>query len=385
MRGVDYKLAEVRNKFRDYYNGELRHKYEELEPARKKYLRKFWCWFVFFTLIALGYIYFCYAAELSIKECFSEGLVKLYILYFVIAFVVCSGPVSNYKTDTKFAVMNRIMDFWGDFKYSCVGGLISKDYIEKSALFAEFNEQEQDDAFKGMYHNAEIKVSEQKLVKVIHTSKGRRDKTIFNGVLISLKLHKRYKGNTIVCGKSDWRVFCRYNLLELILSVCVMIPLVLIEWLFIHERDFFDNFFSYLLVLSYVGFFVFFIWMFLKQWKRKVDTRVKLEDVVFSKKWKVYANDQVEARYVLTPALMERMLAVKKLFYGNRLDFSFWRNNLLIAVHTGKDMFETTSLFKSALDYRKVQEVICQLYSVFSVIDVLKLQNDSKTGTKKES
>jgi len=88
----------------------------------------------------------------------------------------------------------------------------------------------------------------------------------------------------------------------------------------------------------------------------------------------VYADDQVGARYVLTPALMERMLAVKKLFHGNRIDFSFWGKNLLIAVHTRKDMFETTSLFKSALDYRKVQEVICQMYSVFSVIDVLKIR-----------
>ena len=117
-----------------------------------------------------------------------------------------------------------------------------------------------------------------------------------------------------------------------------------------------------------------------KQRKIKLEKRVNLEDIVFSKKWKVYADDQVEARYVLTPAVMERMLAVKKLFHGNRLDFSFWGNNLLIAVHTNKDMFETTSLFKSALDYRKVQEVICQLYSVFSVIDVLKLQNESREG-----
>ena len=75
---------------------------------------------------------------------------------------------------------------------------------------------------------------------------------------------------------------------------------------------------------------------------------------------------------------MEKMLLVKKLFHGYQIDFSFWENNLLIAVHTNKDMFETTSLFKSTLDYRKVQEVICQLYSVFSVIDVLKLRLESK-------
>lgn len=382
MRGVDHKLVAIRNKFRDYYNGELRHKYEELEPARKKYLRKFWYWFTFFTLVALGYIYFCYVAELSRKECFSEGLVKLYIFYFAIAYAVCSMPVSDYKKDTKFAVMDRIMDFWGEFNCSHVGKLISKDYIEKSALFAQFDEQEQDDAFVGQYHNAEIKVSEQKLVKVIHTRKGRRDRTIFKGILISLRLNKKYMGNTVVCGKSDWRTFLGYNWFETLAVLIALAPIIMVLWL-CYTIDFrlseMGWFVGILLLLNVVIYFFIFREI-AKQKKIKLEKRVNLEDVVFSKKWKVYAEDQVEARYVLTPALMERMLAVKRLFHGNRLDFSFWGNNLLIAVHTNKDMFETTSLFKSALDYRKVQEVICQLYSVFSVIDVLKIQNESKKG-----
>ena len=80
---------------------------------------------------------------------------------------------------------------------------------------------------------------------------------------------------------------------------------------------------------------------------------VRLEDVVFSRKWNVYADDQVEARYVLTPVMMERMVRVKKMFHGNRLDFGFWDKEMLIAIHTGKDMFETTSLFTPALDYKK--------------------------------
>ena len=383
MDGVNYKLVEVRNRFREYYNGALKQKYAELEPARKKYLKKFWFWFVLFTVIAIGYVYFCYAAELSRKECFSEGAIKLYIIYFAIAYAVCAKPVSDFKEETKFAVMDRILDFWGDFQYSSVGGMINKSYIEQSALFAEFNEQEQDDAFRGKYHNTEIKVSEQKLVKVIHTSKGRRDKTIFKGVLIALKLRKQYKGNAVVLGKNDLLTFCRYSGFEMFLGCCALVPIGLLWCFFWHERYFvWRNIFCFSsMIFLFVNVFYFMIFRALfKQLRGRTENRVMLEDVIFSKKWKVYADDQVEARYVLTPALMERMLAVKKLFHGNRLDFSFWDNNLLIAVHTGKDMFETTSLFKSALDYRKVQEVICQLYSVFSVIDALKLQNETKKG-----
>jgi len=62
----------------------------------------------------------------------------------------------------------------------------------------------------------------------------------------------------------------------------------------------------------------------------------------------------------------------------------FWDKEMLIAIHTGKDMFEMTSLFTPALDYKKVQEVICQIYSIFEVIDVL-VAKGKQIGKKKES
>lgn len=72
------------------------------------------------------------------------------------------------------------------------------------------------------------------------------------------------------------------------------------------------------------------------------------------------------------------------MFHGNRLDFGFWDKEMLIAIHTGKDMFETTSLFTPALDYKKVQEVICQIYSIFEVIDVF-VAKGKQIGKKKRA
>ena len=74
---------------------------------------------------------------------------------------------------------------------------------------------------------------------------------------------------------------------------------------------------------------------------------------------------------------MEKMLAIKRLFHGKSIDFSFFDNKLLIAVHTRKNLFETTSLFVPALSYHKVREVISQLNSIFSVIDVI---NENKNN-----
>ena len=38
-------------------------------------------------------------------------------------------------------------------------------------------------------------------------------------------------------------------------------------------------------------------------------------------------------------------------------------------------MFETTSLFKPALNYKDIKDVVSQFYSIFSVIDILEGNN----------
>lgn len=49
---------------------------------------------------------------------------------------------------------------------------------------------------------------------------------------------------------------------------------------------------------------------------------VNLEDVDFMKSRKVYSTDQVEARYLLTTAFMERLLSVSKAFNEDRFENS---------------------------------------------------------------
>ena len=98
---------------------------------------------------------------------------------------------------------------------------------------------------------------------------------------------------------------------------------------------------------------------------------MRLEGLSFMRRWRVLTDNQIEARYLLTPVFMEKMLKIKRFFHGKYIDFSFFDNKLLIAVHTRKDMFETTSLFTSALDYRRMYDVVGQLQSIFTVIDLI--------------
>ncbi len=67
--------------------------------------------------------------------------------------------------------------------------------------------------------------------------------------------------------------------------------------------------------------------------------RVQLEDPRFENEFVVYADSQVESRYVLTPRLMERLVEFKQKA-GRPTYYSFAGANVSIAIETRRDMFE---------------------------------------------
>ncbi len=69
---------------------------------------------------------------------------------------------------------------------------------------------------------------------------------------------------------------------------------------------------------------------------------VKLESPDFEKAFAVYGDDQVEARYILTPSLMERIMALRARF-GEGLALSFVGSKLLIAIPSSRNLFELDS------------------------------------------
>jgi hypothetical protein len=82
---------------------------------------------------------------------------------------------------------------------------------------------------------------------------------------------------------------------------------------------------------------------------------VKLESVEFENKFVVYSNDQVEARYILTPSFMERLVKLQDLM-GDNTSYSFVNTNVYVAVPIDEDLFEP-SIF-AANDWTKWTGII---------------------------
>ena len=98
---------------------------------------------------------------------------------------------------------------------------------------------------------------------------------------------------------------------------------------------------------------------------------VKLEDPEFERHFAVYGDDQVVARYILSPSLMERMVAFKK-STGRDVFFSFVMSSVMAAIPDQRNLFEPR-LFRTMLDYEELAGHFRNLELVIGIVDELSL------------
>lgn len=67
---------------------------------------------------------------------------------------------------------------------------------------------------------------------------------------------------------------------------------------------------------------------------------IRMENVEFEKIFAVYSTDDQEARYILTPKLMERILGLNRRLGDSCLSLSFCNSHVYLAIPLRKEMFE---------------------------------------------
>ena len=102
--------------------------------------------------------------------------------------------------------------------------------------------------------------------------------------------------------------------------------------------------------------------------------RIGLVDPKFEKIFEVYGDDQVMARYMLTPSFMERLLELEAALDGKKVrgafDAGLGEGELLIAAETG-NRFEPGTMFKPLTDKDRFEKILDELRLVTEIIDLL--------------
>lgn len=240
-----------------------------------------------------------------------------------VAFVAAVGagswinrPRAKFLVGFKQEILRPIATFF-DLNFDAKGRNLCASFGDTGILH-KHDERKFEDGFWGEYQGVELAFEEVELIKVTRTNKGTRRSTVFNGIAVVLNMNKRFAGHTII--KED--LGTAFN------------------WI----RD-----------------------------KTSKLEAVKLEDPRFEDRFEVYSSDQIEARYLLTPAFMERMLSVADAFGKARLRACFRDDRLYMLIPYRQNLFEAASLHKSVLETASLRTVLRQIQELRGIVDALKL------------
>lgn len=105
---------------------------------------------------------------------------------------------------------------------------------------------------------------------------------------------------------------------------------------------------------------------------------VILEDSEFNKSYAVFSNDQVEARYLITPTFMERLKKIREVFGAYDVHCVFEDNYITLFLETGRDFFEVGDINTTLCNKKNYEKTFRELVSIFNLIHYFKL--DKKLG-----
>lgn len=109
---------------------------------------------------------------------------------------------------------------------------------------------------------------------------------------------------------------------------------------------------------------------------KKKYTPVQLEKSAFSDKYQVFSDNQIDARYLLTTAMMERIENLSFAFKAKSVRGSFKDNKLMLAINTGVDMFAMGNDFKAS-NTDTFSHLYNEMVSVLQIVDELKLNQQT--------
>lgn len=101
--------------------------------------------------------------------------------------------------------------------------------------------------------------------------------------------------------------------------------------------------------------------------------RVQLENVTFNKKFKTFTTNEHDTFYILTPQLMEQILALSNKYLS--LSMNFVNQKLVIAVNTPKGTFEPSKLTGKMIYEDEKEKIRREIMDIIEIVERLKLDN----------
>ena len=363
--------SDMRREFHKIYYNEIAPKMEKYEKERN---------FILFKLLLVEILIifiFCLSLHFLIQSiqaaAVNRFLIIVEVLLVVLAILMPFPFSSNFSKKLKNECMDEILQAFGDIQWYNAKSKVNSymadtDYdYSASSLFSSYNRESSDDTFYGSYKGVRFSIMETHLWYET-SGKHRSVRQVFKGVIIRFDANKPIKNNTIIATKGDENIKNRWFTRASLLITLLLFGLGL------YFNDFEIIGCSGISLVLMIGS----IWHEKFSKDKTILREIKLEDPEFNKKYRAYSSDEVEGRYLITTAFMERFNNIKTAFGARGAKCSFYGDNLMFAITTGKNLFEVGNLFTSLNKPKQLQKFMNELISIFALVDYFKL--DEKTG-----
>ncbi len=283
----------------------------------------------------------------------------------------------EYKTKLKENYLASILNVFGNIKWYSSQNVIDDSELERSGLFPKFNERQVDDAYTGNYKGVNFKISEEKIF--IQEEDKRNTITpalrfpMFRGCILVFDVNKKVHNRTIVATRGS--MIIKNSHLSFFVPFFCTIPFALVFFFALYDTLGIKG-----LVIDsvFVALTVIFLAIQTKLHTGEKMDKMQLEDLKFGGMFATYSSDQIEGRFLITPAFMERLLNLKTVFGTEKLKCSFYDDKLMIAIETKQDLFEIGDLHISLKDPQQINAFYNEISSILRMVEYFKL--DEKIG-----
>lgn len=245
-------------------------------------------------------------------------LSTIYAIYYVLASRAGKQPKGAYQDlmfDLKDKIIRKIIEFWDSaFRYEINEHIPLSMIVDSNMLEEDSYDVRGSDLIRGELDDVSFKFCDLyiKRERIFAGKNDERDNLVFYGSMFVADFNKNFKNPVFVYPKRDKMI----NL----------------------QRE---------------------------------GEEIHLESPDFSKLFRVYSADEVEARYILTPLMMEQIIKLVDVM-GKCIHIVFSNNRIYIANNNGRDRFEVT-WYQSVDKKEKLVGFFNELKEQLSIIDTLKL------------
>lgn len=324
-----------------------------LEEKRKQKCRNF-------IIYALSAILITYMSFLAIQTR-ESALIIAGLIFIILGFLALVSLIPYYfaykkiySAELKKEILPDLLKSFGEITLCSNEKTILEAEMSQSGLFQRSKNFTFDDKFKGSYKNVNFEIVET-------TSP-------FKGLVISFDSDRAVKNRTVIVSK---RVLFQKNsdiflfwlpIIVFIASIALVsgniTPVKIAEYLL-----FIGLYITFFSVIYFLG----------SPFNKEILNKISLEDIKFSKKFDIYSSDEVEARYLVNPAFMERLLNLKTSFKSKNIRAAFYNNKLIIALSSEIDFFEIGNLHTSLHDEKYLNKFYNELSSILDMVEYFKL------------